>query len=108
MQEVTKAILEKLGHTGFIAGTGFQALEMLASASYDLILMDIRLPDIDGFEVTRKFRKKNQLTPIIAFTQESGAGVEEELLAAGMNGRIAKPFEPADFHAMLKAVFSNQ
>jgi len=81
-----------------IAENGFIALEKIRHEDFDIVLMDIQLPEMDGYETTRKIRtefsppKKN--IPIIAMTAHALPGEEEKCLEAGMDGYISKPFEP--------------
>jgi CheY-like chemotaxis protein len=92
-QELACFILNKLGCKSDIANSGTEAIEIVRSKQYDLILMDINMPGIDGYETTRILREK-LLTeiPIIAFTTNV---LEEEIqkcLHAGMNDHLAKPY----------------
>ena len=73
---------------------GIQALEALSDASYDLILMDIQMPQMDGYEASRIIRKKRNIkTPIIALTANAMQHDIEESKKAGMNAHISKPIE---------------
>jgi len=72
--------------------------------TFDLILMDINMPLINGFETTRKIREKGFMIPIIALTAFDKEEVTEEAISAGMNDIMVKPFEPAK----LFQVISNQ
>ncbi len=101
--------LEKLGHTVTAAKDGEQALELLLSNDYDLILMDIQMPNIDGLTATKLIR--NDATfghkadiPIVALTAHAMKGDREEFLAAGMNDYLAKPVEFVDLVRVLVSV----
>jgi signal transduction histidine kinase/DNA-binding response OmpR family regulator len=94
-QRVARAILEKAGHRVIIASTGQKAVRMLEEQRFDLILMDIQMPDMDGFEATAAIREKEKQTgahtPIIAMTAHAMTGDRERCLASGMDDYIAKP-----------------
>ncbi len=92
-QTVTKKIIEKNNCSCFIVDDGFQAIEILNKEVFDVILMDINMPLISGFETTRKIRLKGINTPIIALTAFAKDEITEEALSAGMNDIIIKPFE---------------
>jgi signal transduction histidine kinase/CheY-like chemotaxis protein len=93
-QRVISAILGKLGLTVTIAENGVQALERCRDASFDLIFMDMQMPEMDGLEASRRLRSEQIIAdgvPIIAFTANVLPGTEEECLAAGMNAYLTKP-----------------
>jgi CheY-like chemotaxis protein len=92
-QTVTKKIIEKNNCSCFVVDDGFQAIEILNKEVFDVILMDINMPIINGFETTRKIRLKGINTPIIALTAFAKDEIAEEALSAGMNDIIIKPFE---------------
>ncbi len=91
-----KLITHSLNSTGAIfdiAGNGKEAIDLLKSGKYDLILMDINMPEMDGFEATQIIRKDiNQTIPIIAMTGWSSRTEGDKFTKAGMNGCLAKPF----------------
>ncbi|NDP27772.1 MAG: response regulator [Flavobacterium sp.] len=93
-QTVTKKIIEKNNCSCFLVDDGYQALDILSKDVFDVILMDINMPLIDGFETTRKIRLKGIQTPIIALTAFAIDEICEEAIAVGMNDIIIKPFEP--------------
>ncbi len=93
-QELMKSILEIFGCTYAVAETGAAAVALALSESFDLILMDIDLPDIDGVEAMRRIRRaSNTRTPIIALTAHVMEGDAEKYISAGMDGVLTKPFE---------------
>jgi PAS domain S-box-containing protein len=104
-------MLERLGHTVITARDGQEALHMLAEQDFDLILMDIQMPLMDGVEATRairtqpRFGTKAQI-PIIAMTAYAMAGDREKLLATGMNDYIAKPVGKRDLQRVIERVMS--
>ena len=106
-QEVALGMLAKLGLRADAVANGREALEALASAPYDLVLMDVQMPEMDGFEATRRIREpgspvRNRAVPIIAMTAHALAGDQERCLRSGMNDYLAKPVEPRALAAMLE------
>ena len=94
-QRVAVRILEKAGHVVAVAENGKAALRMLAEQTFDLILMDIQMPEMGGFEATALIRQKEERTgrhiPIVAMTAHAMAGDRERCLDAGMDDYLAKP-----------------
>ena len=99
-QVLATRLLEKQGHKVVTAGSGRLVLERLEKETFDLILMDIQMPEMDGFEATTAIREAEQSTgqhiPIIAMTAHAMKGDREHCLEAGMDGYIAKPIKPKD------------
>jgi signal transduction histidine kinase/DNA-binding response OmpR family regulator/streptogramin lyase len=99
-QLLASRLLEKQGHQVVIVGNGQAALEQLEFETFDLILMDIQMPGIDGFEATARIRNMEAATgthlPIVAMTAHAMEGDRERCLAAGMDGYIAKPIRAED------------
>jgi two-component system cell cycle response regulator DivK len=99
-QEDNRQILrDLLGNAGYQlveAGNGEEAIAAVATQRFDLILMDIQLPVMDGYEATRRIRSNPELNsiPIIAVTSYALIGDEAKALAAGCNGYITKPYSP--------------
>jgi CheY-like chemotaxis protein len=93
-QTVAKRMLERLGHTVTLANDGKEALSAAKSASFDLIMMDVQMPEMGGLEATRRIREweagKTRI-PIIALTAHAMDSHREECLAAGMDSFLAKP-----------------
>ena len=93
---LARAFLTRLGHRLHTAHNGFRALEMLAAGRYDLVLMDIEMPGMDGLEATRRIRAGEAgpvaaATPIVAMTAHAGAEFRDRCLEAGMGECLAKP-----------------
>jgi two-component system, sensor histidine kinase len=104
---VLNTILSELGHRADFVGTGAAAVETLAQTSYDAVLMDVTLPDIDGVEATRRIRAlagAGAGVPIIGVSGRANAADEAAGRDAGMNGYITKPLSPGVLMQMLGAV----
>ena len=94
-QKVVLRMLEKMGHATTIAANGQEALAAVAGHSFDLVFMDLQMPEMDGLTATKCIREREQQTglhlPIVAMTAHAMKGDEDLCLAAGMDGYIAKP-----------------
>jgi two-component system, cell cycle response regulator DivK len=108
-QEDNRQILrDLLGNAGYElteAENGEEAIAAVARRRPDLILMDIQLPIMDGYEATRRIRTNSDLksVPIIAVTSYALAGDENKALAAGCDGYVSKPYSPRDLLAKVRA-----
>lgn len=106
-QRVMVAVLESAGHNVTLAGTGVGALTALGERPFDVVLMDLQMPDMDGLEATRRLRAKERTvgrhTPVIALTARAMEGDIEACLAAGADDYVSKPFE---IDALLEAIDS--
>ncbi|MFZ3266339.1 MAG: PAS domain S-box protein [Terriglobales bacterium] len=105
-QKVALAILAKLGHQADAVESGAQALEALQRVDYDVVLMDCEMPNMDGYETTRRIRLRSSGTripsiPVIALTAHALQGDREKCLAAGMNDYLSKPIEPGQVAEIL-------
>ncbi|HVX26692.1 MAG TPA: two-component regulator propeller domain-containing protein [Parafilimonas sp.] len=102
-QNVELRILDKLGYHPEIAQNGREVLQMSEANNYDLILMDIQMPEIDGREVTRIIRRRGGVQPVIAaVTANALQGDKEECLAAGMDEYLAKPISYKKLAALIE------
>lgn len=106
-QMITQKMLEKKKISCVIIDNGEDAIEHAKKTSYDLILMDVHLPGINGTEATAAIRKFDSKTPIIALTAISLNENKEMLLSYGMNQVITKPFEPEHFYAIVTEFLTN-
>ena len=100
-QRLVSRLLEKRGHRVKVAGTGHDALAFAAAERFDVILMDVQMPDMDGLQATAAIRELEQQrgarTPIIALTAHTMKGDRERCLAAGMDNFVNKPIDAAKF-----------
>ena len=90
-QLVIQGMLKKLGYRVDIADSGLEAIEKLQEEEYDLLLLDLFMPGIDGFETSRRIREQRYALPILALTADIQKGIEQRCLDSGMNGYISKP-----------------
>ncbi len=91
-QRVALRVLEKEGHRVVVANNGVEALQAFAQHEFDVVLMDVQMPEMSGFEATAKIRERELTrTPIIAMTAHAMSGDRERCLAAGMDDYLAKP-----------------
>jgi CheY-like chemotaxis protein len=101
-------VLERRGHTVLVAENGREALEILERERVDAILMDIQMPEMDGFQATAAIREKEKgsgdRVPIVALTANAMRGDGERCLAQGMDAYLAKPFRIADLDRVLGEV----
>jgi two-component system sensor histidine kinase/response regulator len=106
-QKLARRMLEKQNHIVTIAGTGREALQRLEKDTFDLILMDIQMPEMNGFETTAAIRKREehgQHIPIIALTAHAMSGDRERCIAAGMDGYTTKPIRLVDLTSEIHRV----
>ena len=107
-QKLAVKILEKKGHLVMVAENGCRALKLLKEHSFDLILMDIQMPEMDGIEATSKIRLQETETgkhiPIIAMTANAMKGDREKYLEAGMDEYVSKPIKPKELFDKINAL----
>ncbi|WP_051881545.1 response regulator [Parvularcula oceani] len=100
------AIIKRAGHHVDVAGNGQEALETLSQAPYDIVLMDMHMPVMDGLEATRRLRDlpdpASARLPVIALTANAMRADRETCLEAGMNDFLSKPFDPSDLLSMIE------
>ncbi|MBY0506867.1 MAG: response regulator [Bryobacteraceae bacterium] len=104
-QKVASRLLEKLGHRVIIANNGVEAVDRFQEQRFDAVLMDIHMPEMDGFEATRRIsawqRQQGSEVPVIALTARNMQGDRDEAAEAGMVGYLSKPLELQDLLVML-------
>ncbi|HEY1076974.1 MAG TPA: response regulator, partial [Fontimonas sp.] len=106
-QQVARELLESAGLRVSLAGNGVEALRALEESAFDLVLMDIQMPEMDGLEATRRIRADERFArlPVIAMTANAMSGDRERCLEAGMNDHVSKPVDvDALFTAILRAL----
>jgi two-component system, sensor histidine kinase and response regulator len=110
-QKVGRLVLEKLGYYVDVVGNGLEAVKAVGEVPYDLILMDVQMPEMDGFEATAAIRQQetesDKHIPIIALTAHAMSGDKEHCLAAGMDEYVSKPIKPHEVEAAIKKLLSH-
>jgi len=104
-QKVVIGILKALGYQGKIANNGQEAFDMVNSGQFALVLMDVQMPDVDGYQATRLIRSLNsekKHIPIIAMTANAMKGDKEKCLAVGMNDYVSKPIDVKELNQVLQ------
>ena len=106
-QRLAAKLLEKQGHTVALAANGREAIDAWRAGRYDLILMDVQMPEVDGFAATRAIRECETGTggriPIIALTAHTLQGDRERCLEAGMDAYVTKPIRPEELAEAMAA-----
>ena len=107
-----RRLLERLGHEVIHVGNGVRALEVLGKEKVDVVLMDIQMPEMDGFEATQRIRMEEKGTerhlPIVALTANAMAGDDRRCLETGMDAYLSKPVEFAKLEALLEKIASGR
>ena len=110
-QKLAVGLLQRWGHCVHVANNGRIALEMWKDENYDLVLMDIQMPDLDGLAATKLIRQLEQRrgghTPIVALTAHALTGDREICLAAGMDGYVTKPIRRAELANEIRPLVGN-
>ena len=101
---LAKALLKRLGCVVTHADTGDGALAAASTETFDLVLMDVRMPGLDGMEVTRRLRAKGFTSPIIAVTANAFEDDRAACLAAGMDEFLTKPIQPVALNALIAKI----
>jgi len=107
-QKIALRMLEKLGHSVALAGTGREAVDMLDQGMYDVVLMDLQMPEMGGIDATVLIREREKLTgqhvPIYALTAHAMKGDRESCLEAGMDGYLSKPIQSRELCKALDGI----
>ena len=105
-QRVAAALLTKRGHTVTVVNNGREAVDALQRERFDLVLMDVQMPEMDGFEATAAIRRMERDTGrrvrIVAMTAHAMSGDRERCLAAGMDGYLSKPIDQRTLYAVVE------
>ncbi len=111
-QKLAVALLERQGHTVVVAGNGREAVAMLETRPFDLVLMDVQMPEMDGLEATSLIRTREKQTgvhiPIVAMTAHALKGDRERCLDAGMDDYISKPIRTEELFATIERLFPEE
>jgi signal transduction histidine kinase/CheY-like chemotaxis protein len=111
-QRVAVGLLERRGHRVTVANNGREAIDALAAETFDVVLMDVQMPVLGGFEATAAIRESERGTSarirIIAMTAHAMTGDRERCLAAGMDGYLSKPISPAMLYTTIEDVAASQ
>jgi two-component system sensor histidine kinase/response regulator len=111
-QRLAVGLLSKWGHQITVVNNGREAVAALDGGSFDLVLMDVQMPEMDGYQATAVIREREGRTrghiPIVAMTAHAMKGDREECLAAGMDGYVAKPIRRGELQQVLKEVLDDE
>ena len=111
-QRLAVRLLEKRGHGVVVAANGLEALAALIRESFDLVFMDVQMPEMDGIEATVSIREEEKRrgghVPVIALTAHAMKGDREKCLAAGMDGYLTKPIRPEELDEVLEEHVKNR
>src|SRR5207253_10218901 len=103
---------EKQGYSAVVVGNGREALLALDRETFDLVLMDIQMPEMDGFEATSSIRARERFTgkriPIIAMTAHAMTGDRDKCLAAGMDAYVPKPIRSAELYDTISTLIPSR
>jgi len=111
-QTLAVRILEKRGYSVDVAPDGQAAVEAFQTGGFELVLMDIQMPGMDGFEATAAIREREKLTgghiPIVAMTAHALVGDQERCLASGMDGYVSKPIRTSELFAVIEKMLGSK
>ena len=107
-QKVAAHMLQKFGNSVVLANNGLEALQVLKKKKFDLILMDVQMPKMDGLEATKRIRKEEktgQHIPIFALTAHAMQGDKESCLEVGMDDYLSKPLKAEELFDAIERIF---
>lgn len=107
-QQVIQALLHKLGHRVRLAGNGYEALQAVAQEQPQLVLMDLRMPEMDGLEASRRLKRLYPQLPILALTANTAEEDRAACLQVGMSELVAKPVTSNGLRVALSSVFGKK
>src|SRR4029453_14913682 len=110
-QKLAQHLLERRGHTPILVGNGREGVELTARDRFDLVLMDLQMPEMDGFEATAAIRTREReagqpRVPIIPLTAHAMQGDRRRCLDADMDGYVAKPIKPVELFEVIDRVMA--
>ncbi len=109
-QKLAVGVLGKRGHHVVVANTGHEAVALAAGQHFDLIFMDIQMPEMDGLEATRRIRSRDpergRRVPIIAMTAQAMKGMRERCLSVGMDDYLVKPVRAREIYDKIETLFA--
>ena len=105
-QEVAVGLLDLMGHQAMAAESGQDALDLLRDREFDVVFMDVEMPEMDGFETTRRLRarERSRRVPVLAMSAHVMDEVRQDCLAAGMDGFVSKPVDPEEIRDVLAEI----
>jgi CheY-like chemotaxis protein len=103
-QKIALSMLKRIGYSADVAANGIEVLKALERQHYDVVLMDVQMPEMDGFEATRRIRSSGFKTRIIAVTANALNGDKEACLSEGMDGYISKPIRMEELQEALEKI----
>ena len=107
-QNLAGRVIQNLGFDLDIANNGLEGIQMLGRKKYDVVLMDIQMPVMDGYQATKHIREVlGSDIPIIALTAHSLTGEQDKCLDLGMDGYISKPFKPLALLEKIQSIIKN-
>ena len=107
-QQVIQALLHKMGHSVRLAGNGYEALEAVAQERPQLVLMDLRMPEMDGLEASKRLKRLYPELPILALTANAAEEDRAACLQVGMSDLVAKPVTSKGLRQALGAIFGKK
>lgn len=107
LQQIQSHMFDQLGHKTIIMSNGAQALEAVKTDAFDLILMDLIMPGIDGIECARQIQQMNIQTPIIALSGNDSQDTKKACFEVGMRGFLKKPTDKQTFQFMVEQVLNH-
>jgi CheY-like chemotaxis protein len=111
-QTLALRLLEKHGYSVIVASNGAEAVAAFENDRFDVVLMDIQMPEMDGFEATAAIRAKEKLTgghvPIVAMTAHALKGDQERCISAGMDAYVSKPIRTSELFSTLESMLAGK
>ena len=111
-QQLARRLLEKRGHTVVLANDGHEVLRIIDEDEFDVVLMDVQMPGMDGLEATAEIRRRETQSgkhqTIVAMTAHAMKGDQERCLAAGMDGYLTKPIRSEELDTLLQTILARR